>query len=575
MTLSSNSASLKGLALLMSQQGLLDQDRALECQMYAEKDQIHLIQFLIEHEILKAPIIAGFISQQFGLPYCDLSSIEPESIQVFSSFEPLIRRHHCIPIIKKKNHLLVATYDPSREGAIKEIQLATGLNVQMMIVEYHQLMNFINVILKPSTRSKNTLVDDQLEHIQLGKTQPFVNTEDLEILGGNQTAPIIKFVEKVLQSAINKNASDIHFEPFEHDYRIRFRIDGALIEMTTLPISIMAKINTRIKILSNLDISEKRVPQDGRFDAMKPNGVPIECRVSTCPTTYGEKIVIRLLDSNNQLFDVRTLGLNDEQYQLFIEAIHQPYGLIIVTGPTGSGKSLTLYNALNLLNTKEVNICTVEDPVEIRMNGINQVNVNPKAGLTFALTLRSFLRQDPDIIMVGEIRDLETAEIAISSAQTGHLVLSTLHTNNAASSITRLKNMGIPSYNIASSLVLIIAQRLVRRLCPYCKKIVTHLTQQNLVELGFTEQEAQNASIYHANGCFRCTNGYKGRIALYELLPINSSIESLILSGSSSLEIENHAIAQGMKTIHRSGLDKILEGITTIEEVNRVAVESS
>lgn len=393
--------------------------------------------------------------------------------------------------------------------------------------------------------------------------------EGIPDLSGNYDAPIVRFVNAMLLNAIHKRASDVHFESYEETCRVRYRIDGVLTEAPSPALTLANRIIARIKILSNLDISERRVPQDGRFNIKTSTNRPIECRVSTCPTVYGEKIVIRLLDPQSVNLDIERLGLEATQKQLFINSIHKPQGLILVTGPTGSGKSLTLYSALNILNKKSVNICTVEDPVEIQISGINQVNINPKAGLTFSNTLRSFLRQDPDIMMVGEIRDLETAEIAISAAQTGHLVLSTLHTNSAVETITRLRNLGIPNYNISSSLKLLVAQRLVRKLCEVCKQQRTDCSSA----LGFSETETKHTTLYYPTGCAQCTNGYQGRIGLFEMIDVSKVIDHLIASGANSLEIIQTAISEGMRTMYAYGLEKVKQGITTIEELNRVATE--
>ena len=388
-----------------------------------------------------------------------------------------------------------------------------------------------------------------------------------------EDAPIVKFVNKILLEAIKEGASDIHFEPYEREYRIRYRQDGILHEVANPPASLASRITARIKVMSNLDISERRTPQDGGFKMKISKTRSIDFRVSTCPTTWGEKVVMRVLDPSSAKLGIEALGFNAAQKAYFVKAIERPQGMILVTGPTGSGKTVSLYTALNILNTKEVNISTAEDPVEIKVPGINQVNINPKTGLTFSGALRSFLRQDPDIIMVGEIRDLETAEIAVKAAQTGHLVLSTLHTNSAAETLNRLVNMGIPTFNIASSVTLIIAQRLARKLCDTCKAIRDDFTNSGLIELGFSEADLEDIQLYKAVGCNQCTNGYRGRVGLFEVLPMTKTLGQLIMSGGNSLDILKLAQSEGMLTIFQSGLEKAKEGITTIEEVNRVTVE--
>jgi type IV pilus assembly protein PilB len=388
-----------------------------------------------------------------------------------------------------------------------------------------------------------------------------------------EDAPVVKFVNRILVEAIKKGASDIHFEPFERDYRIRYRQDGILTEVAAPPVSLAGRITARIKVMSNLDISERRVPQDGRFKMRLSRTRAIDFRVSTCPTVAGEKVVMRILDPSATKLGTESLGFTPIQKAHFLHAISKSQGMILVTGPTGSGKTVTLYTALNILNTIEKNISTAEDPVELKVPGINQVNINIKAGLTFSDTLRAFLRQDPDIIMVGEIRDIETAEIAIKAAQTGHLVLSTLHTNSAAETLTRLVNMGVPSFNIASSVSLIIAQRLVRRLCEQCKVVRDDFTEKGLLELGYTEQDVKTLQTFKAVGCPQCTNGYRGRMGLFEVMPLSKSIGRLIMSGGNSMDILSLAQSEGMFTIYQAGLEKVKEGLTSIEEINRVTVD--
>lgn len=567
---------LQGIAQLMVRANMMKHAEAIQCQNLAATNKQNFIQFIVANHVVPGPQVAAFLGESFGTSVCDLDAItlDPQVIKLIN--ENLIRKHKILPLFKRGKQLLVAVEDPSKDAAIKEIQFSTGFQIITMVVESDKLRDRIAVLLRQSeqtARAQGAEEESELVNIEIGEASELSGAAQLDVLGGSQAAPIIRFVDKVLHEAMDKRASDVHFEAFETSYRIRFRIDGVLVEVASPPVAVTPKITARIKILSNLDISERRIPQDGRFNIKNALGRQVECRVSTCPTTHGEKVVIRLLDPGAINFNINELGFTDQQVKIFLDAIHRPHGLIVVTGPTGSGKSLTLYNALNLLNKKEINICTVEDPVEMRLPGINQVNINTKAGLTFATTLRSFLRQDPDVIMVGEIRDLETAEIAVAAAQTGHLVLSTLHTNDAPSSIVRLRNMGIPSYNIASSLLLILAQRLVRRLCPHCKIPVENIAENSLIELGFTPEEAKVVKPYKAVGCFNCTNGYKGRLGIYELLPITKEIEELVISSPSSIEIEQLALKNGMRTIHRSGLDKVIEGLTSIEEVNRVAVE--
>jgi type IV pilus assembly protein PilB len=390
------------------------------------------------------------------------------------------------------------------------------------------------------------------------------------IYSSNEDAPIVKFVNQILIEAINKGASDIHFEPYDQEYRIRYRLDGLLVIVATPPLSLASRISARIKVMANLDITERRIPQDGRFKMELADKHSVDFRVSTCPTIGGEKVVMRILDTDLTQLDISVLGLTALQKEHFLTALAKAQGMILVTGPTGSGKTVTLYTALTLLNTEEKNIATAEDPVEIKIAGINQVNINPKAGLTFSNILRSLLRQDPDVMMVGEIRDLETAEIAVKAAQTGHLVLSTLHTNNAAETLTRLINLGVPSFNIANSVNLLIAQRLVRRLCDKCKVIRKNPPLRSIIELGFNEKDSKTLALYDATGCEQCTNGYRGRLGLFEVMPMSKMMGQLIMSGGNSFDIIQQAEEEKMLTIYQSGLEKIKQGLTTFAEVNRV-----
>lgn len=426
-------------------------------------------------------------------------------------------------------------------------------------------------------------INSQEQHLQLrmnkkpsDKKYTLINQQDFLDYGSASTgdeAPVVKFVNQTIIEAIQKGASDIHFEPYEKEFRIRYRLDGLLSEVTSPPLQLVDQINARIKIMANLDITERRVPQDGRFQLKLATNRLIDFRVSTCPTVNGEKIVIRILDSSLNQLDIERLGFTPLQKSQFLSALNKPQGLILITGPTGSGKSLSLYTALNLLNTKEKNISTAEDPVEIKIAGINQVNINPKTGLTFAKTLRAFLRQDPDILMVGEIRDLETAEIAIKAAQTGHLVLSTLHTNSAAETLTRFKSLGIHVFDLANSVNLLVAQRLARRLCDHCKAIRNDLPPQTLVKLGFCEKELASLQLYKAGNCKFCTHGYRGRLGLFEIMPISKQIRQLIMSGENSMEILKQAQAEGMLNLYQTGLEKIKQGITTLEEIMRVTAD--
>jgi len=535
---------LHGIAQLLMREGLLKQTDVLHYQQLATSEKLSLPQYLVTHHMLSAQTIAKMTAEHFNVPFIDLDDIDIASIPVSLIDEKLIHRHFLIPLYIQNNQLYVATDDPSNRTSLKEIQFHTGWHINPLVAETDKLRKLIDRLL----HKKETRV-----------TANYFASDD---------TPVVTLVNQVLLEAIKKKASDIHFEPYEESYRIRYRQDGLLSIFATPPLSLSTRIAARIKIMSNLDISEKRLPQDGQFKIKQNDSRTIHFRVSTCPTVAGEKIVIRLLDPENTNVHVETLGFSLPQKTQFLDAIHRPQGMILVTGPTGCGKTVTLYSALNILNTLEKNISTVEDPVEIKVPGMNQVTMNMKTGLTFSKILRSFLRQDPDIIMVGEIRDLETAEIAIKAAQTGHLVLSTLHTNSATETLSRLINMGIPSFHIASSVSLIVAQRLVRRLCDHCKIISHDLVPQSLIELNQTPTQT-----YKAYGCDQCTHGYKGRFGLFEVLPMSKEIAHIMMSGGNADALLEQAKKEGMLTMYQAGIEHIKAGTTTIEEINRVTVE--
>lgn len=566
---------LQGVAQLLVQENLMNKEDALTYQKAAANSKVSIQQYLVSNNIIPAQKIACSVAKNFGLPLLDLDSIKIESLPLSLISDKLIQRHRLVPLYHRGKQLYLAIDDPSKHFSLKEIQFHTGLYPTPIVVETDKLNGLIDELIhaKESEGLANYFEDSkELEDFEFSTEEDEAREADTAALS-SEDAPIVKFVNRILVEAIKKGASDIHFEPYEQGYRIRYRQDGILNEVASPPISLAARISARIKIMSNLDISERRIPQDGRFKMKLSPSRSVDFRVSTCPTVAGEKVVMRILDPGATKLNIESLGFNAAQKESFMHAIKRPQGMILVTGPTGSGKTVTLYSALNILNTIEKNISTAEDPVEIKVPGINQVNIHPKSGLTFSIALRAFLRQDPDIIMVGEIRDLETAEIAVKAAQTGHLVLSTLHTNSAAETLTRLANMGIPSYNIASSVNLIIAQRLVRKLCEYCKTVQVDIPVQSLVEIGFSEDEAKHLQIYKACGCNQCTNGYRGRIGLFEVMPMSKELGRLIMSGGNSLDLLSQAKKEGMLTVYDSGLEKIKEGITTIEEVNRVTVD--
>ncbi|RZF87955.1 type IV-A pilus assembly ATPase PilB [Pseudoalteromonas sp. CO325X] len=502
----------------------------------------------------------------FRTPYIDLSSFDPRSIDKHLLNEQLIRRHHMLPISAKGNKLFLAASDPTDYGAFENYEFSTGLQCEVVLADYRQIDNLIEQLFDATHTLKLAQEDsDELNHLA---KQDYDNHHP-EQGSNDDDAPIIVYINKILRDAIRRGASDLHFEPYDGDYRIRFRIDGVLHEMANPPYALSTRLAARIKVMSKLDISEKRKPQDGRIKLTISPRNSIDFRVSTLPTMWGEKIVMRVLDSSNASLGIDALGYEEEQKQLYLRALQQPQGMILVTGPTGSGKTVSLYSGLSILNTPERNISTAEDPVEINVKGINQVQINPKAELTFANALRAFLRQDPDVVMVGEIRDLETAEVAIKAAQTGHLVLSTLHTNSAPETITRLLNMGVPAYNVASSVSLIIAQRLARRLCKYCKE-PEQLPTEELIKQGFDANSVAQVKLYQAKGCDQCTDGYKGRVGIYEVLEVSADIAKVIVSGGSSIDIAETAKEAGCATLRQSGLRKAAEGITSLSEINRV-----
>lgn len=560
-------SALPGLASRLVATGVLEEEVAKYAVTQATQKRIPFVTHLIEQRIMSAGEIARHASKDFGYPLLDLSALDVESIPRDTVNDKLIHKHRMVPVLKRRDQLYVAISDPTNIQAVNEIKFHTGLNTHVVLVEDDKLSKFIEEVLTDrEDDALGDLSDSGLDDLDI-TTEEEVHDDDAS--GETDDAPIVRFVNKILLDGIKKGASDLHFEPYEKSYRVRFRIDGILHEVSNPPINLSSRITARLKVMSKLDISERRIPQDGHFKMKLSKKRSIDFRISTCPVSYGEKVVMRILDPASAQLGIDQLGYEPFQKELFLKAIHRPQGMVLVTGPTGSGKTVSLYTAINILNTHERNISTAEDPVELPLEGVNQVNVNPKAGLTFAFALRSFLRQDPDIVMVGEIRDLETAEIAIKAAQTGHLVLSTLHTNSAAETLTRLVNMGVERFNIATSVTLIIAQRLARRLCSNCKKPIT-IPATTLLELGYTEDQIEKLELYEPKGCDICSGGYKGRLGLYEVLHMNDKLGRIIMDGGNSLDILEKASEQGFKTLRQSGLKKAGLGLTTLEEVNRV-----
>lgn len=562
---SAPAASTPGLARALMQGNLLNAAQLDTALKKAAADKSPFIDALISSGSMSARDVASFCSDTFGYPLLDLSAINEELLPEKLVDLKLMLSQRLVPIAKKGNKLSVAIADPTNNSALDQVKFQTSLALEIIIAQHDALSKLLEKIGKTSEQSLSELAGDdfELDFKEEDLNQAAADAQANEV----DDAPIVKFLQKMLIDAINLGASDLHFEPFEKFYRIRFRIDGELREIAQPPLAIKDKLSSRIKVISKLDISEKRVPQDGRMKLHLNANKSIDFRVSTLPTLFGEKIVMRILDGSQAQMGIDALGYDPDQKETLLNAITRPYGMVLVTGPTGSGKTVSLYTCLNVINKPGINISTAEDPAEINLPGVNQVNVNDKAGLTFAAALKSFLRQDPDVIMVGEIRDLETADIAIKAAQTGHMVFSTLHTNDAPSTLTRLMNMGVAPFNIASSVILITAQRLARRLCT-CKRPATVLDEV-LLAAGFKEEDLDGSwKPYEPVGCDRCSgSGYKGRVGIYQLMPISESIERIILASGSALDIESQAQSEGIRNLRQSGLLKVKQGLTSLEEV--------
>lgn len=566
---------LSGLAKKLVQKELLKEAAAVAATDQANKQKRPFVSILIEDHLIDPTLLAVICSHEFGMPVFDLTALEVRTIPYDLINQDFINQHHALPIFRRGNRLFIAISDPTNLKALDEIQYRTNTIAEAILVEEHKFADVIEkIVALRESESLGSLEDSELEDLDILSDEDA--TSKLVTKIGAETdvddAPIVRFINKVILDAVNTGASDLHFEPYERMYRVRFRHDGILYEHASPPVNIAARFSARIKVMSRLDISEKRVPQDGRFRIRISANKAIDFRVSTCPTIFGEKVVMRVLDPSNVKLGVDSLGLEPFQRDLFLNAIKKPHGMILVTGPTGSGKTVSLYTVLNILNTSRLNISTCEDPIEINLQGINQVNVNIKAGLTFAAALRAFLRQDPDVIMVGEIRDTETAEIAVKAAQTGHLVLSTVHTNSASEAVMRLINMGVPAYNIATSILIIVAQRLARILCTHCKKRV-EIPEPALLKMGFKKEEIPDLKLYGPNGCEKCQEGYKGRTGIFEILTVDTAMSAIILDGANPLEIYRKATADGMWDLRRSALEKLKAGTTSIEEIYRITRE--
>jgi type IV pilus assembly protein PilB len=562
-----NDIALSGLAKQLVLAELLTDKSAQQAYQQAQRSRISLVSYLVQNKLVKSRQVAEIASEHFGMALLDLNCLDKETQPKGLVSEKLVRQHHALPLWRRGNKLFVGISDPTNHQAINDIQFSTGLSTEAILVEDDKLSDAIEKFFDSHATGLEEMADVDLDNVDVESS----DDRHQDSIAGQDAddAPVVRFVHKMLLDAIKSGSSDLHFEPYEKTYRVRMRTDGILREVAKPPIQLAGRIAARLKVMASLDISERRRPQDGRIKMRLSKTKSIDFRVNTLPTLWGEKVVIRILDPSSAQMGIDALGYEPEQKDLYMAALKQPQGMILVTGPTGSGKTVSLYTGLNILNTVDINISTAEDPVEINMEGINQVNVNPKQGLDFAQALRSFLRQDPDVIMVGEIRDLETAEIAIKAAQTGHLVLSTLHTNSAAETLTRLHNMGIPGFNIATSVSLIIAQRLARKLCSHCKRPI-EIPRETLIKEGFPEERIGTFTIYEPVGCDHCNNGYKGRVGIYEVVKNTPDLQRLIMAEGNSLEIEIQMRKDGFNDLRTSGLIKAMQGITSLEEINRV-----
>jgi len=575
LALGGSRSGLGGLPQRLVQDGVVEEAAMLEAMNASREKKTSVVTQLVTSGAANARDIAIAASTEFGVPLFDLDSVNLDLDTVRLVADKLLTKHRVLPLFRRGKRLFLAVADPTNLHAIDEIKFATGLGVEAVVVEDDKLQKAVDKAIEQA--------DAQMPN--LGGDDEAVDLEGLEVSSGDdelddkvsrddvEDAPIVRFVNKLMLDAIRKGASDIHFEPYEKHYRVRFRMDGVLKEIAQPPVQLAGKLSARLKVMSRLDIAERRVPQDGRIKMKLSKNRAIDFRVSTCPTLFGEKIVLRILDPSQAMLGIDSLGYEPFQRELYLKYLAKPQGMILVTGPTGSGKTVSLYTGLNILNKEDTNISTAEDPSEINLPGVNQVNVNPKVGLTFAAAMRAFLRQDPDVIMVGEVRDLETAEIAIKAAQTGHLVLSTLHTNDAPQTLTRLIDMGVKPYAIATSVNLIIAQRLARRLCSQCK-VPFDVPKEALIKEGFHESDiAAGLKLFKPKGCTNCTDGYKGRVGIYQVLPVTDSIARIILAGGSAVDIGDQADKEGVWDLRRAGLEKVKAGLTSLEEVNSVTVE--
>ena len=572
MAATASQSNLSGLPRRLVQDGIVTEEVIQEASEAARKAKIPLVAYLVANEKADSRAVAVAASHEFGVPLLDLDAIEIELDTLRAVDQKLLNKHRVLPLIKRGQRLFLGISDPTNLQAIDDVKFQTSLRIDPVVVEEAKLEERITKALEAVDTTMSSLDDEDFDLENLDVTgdtdeEDDVSRDDIE------DAPVVRFVNKVLLDAIKRGASDIHFEPYEKIFRVRTRLDGVLSEVAQPPVALANKVCARLKVMSRMDIAERRVPQDGRIKMRLSKNRAIDFRVNTCPTLFGEKIVLRILDPSSAKLGIDALGYDEEQKAMYQKHLDKPYGMILVTGPTGSGKTVSLYTGLNILNTVDRNISTAEDPAEINLPGINQVNVNPKVGLTFASSLKAFLRQDPDVIMVGEIRDLETAEIAIKAAQTGHLVLSTLHTNDAPRTLTRLVDMGVKPYAIATSVSLIIAQRLARRLCDNCKE-VREIPREALEKEGFEAQDIDDGlTIFGPVGCKSCNDGYKGRLGVFQVMEVSETMGRIIMEGGNAMQIADQAASEGVIDLRRAGLNKVKDGLTSLEEINRVTIE--
>ena len=567
--MAANPIQLSGLARRLVEDDLLEDTAAKEASEEATKARVPFVTHLVQNDLVSARDIANSASQEFGTPLIDISAFDIEAVPKNLVDDKLIRANHAMPIFHRGNRLFVAVSDPTNRKGLDDIRFHTGITTEEVLVEENKLSAFIEAYLESQEGGGLGDLGDEEVDLDLESVDEQGGGDEVDEGSAADDTPVVRFINKMLMDAIKKGSSDLHFEPFEKAYRVRFRTDGVLHEVARPPVNLAPRISSRLKVMSQMDISERRVPQDGRIKLKISKSKSIDFRVNTLPVLFGEKVVLRILDPSSAKMGIDALGYEDDQKALYMDALMKPQGMFLVTGPTGSGKTVSLYTGINILNTPELNISTAEDPVEINLEGINQCPINTKVGLDFSEALRAFLRQDPDIIMVGEIRDLETASIAIKAAQTGHMVMSTLHTNSAPETLTRLRNMGVAAFNLATSINLIVAQRLGRRLCDCKTKI--EVPKSALLEKGFTEEQlAENFDMFAPNGCDKCMNGYKGRVGIYEVMRITKRISKMIMEDANALQIAEVSVEEGFDTIYISGLRKVISGATSLEEINRV-----